>query len=688
MVTKTNASQILYDDGTVQDVMDGAKSLQDYAALRAYTGPATGVRITTPGIAGFFQRDADVSTADNGGTIIVDASGRRWKRVFDGAISVKWFGAAGNGVDDDTQAFHKASQSGGLVEITPGIYYLSPSSLAALPNGRITLSAGTRFWAKDPEASVIKTEYAANPLIYSNQPNSSVIGVGFDFTGSVNAMRAIKADIGADGFKAKRVKIKGMTSAAFVRAIDIDDSVKGFEVSEIDFLDLFATANGVIGDNTGTCRGIYVGGSGVVPATLGHGRIRKIHGENLQTVEDADLIHIQTAATGIFNVSVKDVTGKNVAKRLVKIQANGVNCSDVHADAIDMATPMYSVVSAYANDCELKNISGIGQIKICADTSGSSSVDGVDYNLISEIAGSGFAARHEGSGSPNIMNVRARGKCRSAVVITSEVGAIDKVTVDAVKGESIEELVSVRAQGAHSISLVLVSGVKGKSTSSSNRSVFVAPASGASATVGSVQINDVTVENGGYFTSVEITASTVITDGITSRGETSTTLQINSATYADARDTKHWGKTATYGVLYVNCSNTLTDGVRTDQPTTTGSGVRYSGGAGHLWTNVFVPGGVPVTSFTGGASGIYGGLANTFAGTVRVGENLIRAAGSQWQFTGLGAAGWGAGSGHAWNVDPLRLGSNYLWVDATGKLRISTGAPASDTAGTVVGAQT
>jgi hypothetical protein len=40
-----------------------------------------------------------------------------------------------------------------------------------------------------------------------------------------------------------------------------------------------------------------------------------------------------------------------------------------------------------------------------------------------------------------------------------------------------------------------------------------------------------------------------------------------------------------------------------------------------------------------------------------------------------------------WNSDPLKLGSNYLWVDSTGDLRIKASAPASDTDGTIVGTQ-
>jgi hypothetical protein len=43
---------------------------------------------------------------------------------------------------------------------------------------------------------------------------------------------------------------------------------------------------------------------------------------------------------------------------------------------------------------------------------------------------------------------------------------------------------------------------------------------------------------------------------------------------------------------------------------------------------------------------------------------------------------------HNWNNNALRLGANYLWVDASGKLRIKSSAPTSDGDGTVVGTQT
>lgn len=83
-------------------------TVNDYAALRAFSGSQTAVVVTAQGIAGVFVLDAlDTTSDDNGGTIIV-AGSARWKRQFTGPASVKWFGAIGNGVADDTASIQAA----------------------------------------------------------------------------------------------------------------------------------------------------------------------------------------------------------------------------------------------------------------------------------------------------------------------------------------------------------------------------------------------------------------------------------------------------------------------------------------------------------------------------------------------------------------------------------------------------
>ena len=108
-----------------------APMITDYVELRTYAGNAAQVRIASNGIAGFFYRDdADTTSADNGGTIIVSSNGKRWKRLYDSAVNVKWFGAKGdwNGTTgtDDTIPIQATINSGAKsIYIPPGSFLIS-----------------------------------------------------------------------------------------------------------------------------------------------------------------------------------------------------------------------------------------------------------------------------------------------------------------------------------------------------------------------------------------------------------------------------------------------------------------------------------------------------------------------------------------------------------------------------------
>lgn len=86
----------------------------NYADIRAYTGPAD--RINCYGRSSifdnasgyFFADSSDTTTPDNDGTVLVDASGRRWKRSYTGPVDARWFGVTANGSTDDTDAANKA----------------------------------------------------------------------------------------------------------------------------------------------------------------------------------------------------------------------------------------------------------------------------------------------------------------------------------------------------------------------------------------------------------------------------------------------------------------------------------------------------------------------------------------------------------------------------------------------------
>ena len=180
LAAPSGSSLIGYDDQTVQDVLDGAKSLQDYAALRAYTGRATRIYITglpatakPAGIAGVFQHaPTDTTSADNGGTIIVGTDGRRWKRDFSGAVNVKWFGAKGDwsGIagTDDTAAFNAA------ISVTPEYGTLE------IPDSKFLIRGSVNVTNKniniECSGTIVLTDEAASTFNFINTESLSFPG--------------------------------------------------------------------------------------------------------------------------------------------------------------------------------------------------------------------------------------------------------------------------------------------------------------------------------------------------------------------------------------------------------------------------------------------------------------------------------------------------------------------------------
>lgn len=105
-----------FDGGTVADILDQSRPLQDYAVLKSYRGRALGVRIGKVGIAGNFIRDPSVVEGDDGITFI-DGLGRGWRRVFTGPILAEWYGADVTGQIDSTVAVQKAVKAANLMAL-------------------------------------------------------------------------------------------------------------------------------------------------------------------------------------------------------------------------------------------------------------------------------------------------------------------------------------------------------------------------------------------------------------------------------------------------------------------------------------------------------------------------------------------------------------------------------------------
>lgn len=125
--------------------------LSTIPALRTWAGPATASAVVQgwhgPGDGGeglFVRVPGDTTSADDGGTIIVDANGARWYRCTEGRLTCKAFGCRGDGVTDDTTAFQKAID-----------YTVSHNALMVVPTGtymvtNLTLPSNAAYDVEPP----------------------------------------------------------------------------------------------------------------------------------------------------------------------------------------------------------------------------------------------------------------------------------------------------------------------------------------------------------------------------------------------------------------------------------------------------------------------------------------------------------------------------------------------------------
>ncbi|TCM98726.1 pectate lyase-like protein [Paenibacillus sp. BK033] len=183
--------------------------------------PEAAYYVTDKGKEGFFLVDnADTTSADNNGTVVVTTQGKRFKRVFGDTIVLSWFGAVGDGVTDETQALQNALNAAAgkrlYIPKQKASYYLS-GQLIVPSDIVIEFEPGTVIQAIDtlkkvaPYERLVRIKNAKHVHIIGNgatlQMKQSAYTSGeqahiFDISGSENVViEGIHAnDSGGDGF--------------------------------------------------------------------------------------------------------------------------------------------------------------------------------------------------------------------------------------------------------------------------------------------------------------------------------------------------------------------------------------------------------------------------------------------------------------------------------------------------------
>ena len=162
-------------DARINNLKIATVRVQGYTALRAYAGAAVIVDVTSAGIAGRFAYDpSDTATADNGGTIIVGADGRRWKRLGAGAsLRASWFELDNTGITDNVTklaALKNAAQALSDAGYGPRVVFEAGDYSSSLfPNwwdvqGLAIDLEGRVFWTNTGTSPTLRFETDQNPL--------------------------------------------------------------------------------------------------------------------------------------------------------------------------------------------------------------------------------------------------------------------------------------------------------------------------------------------------------------------------------------------------------------------------------------------------------------------------------------------------------------------------------------------
>lgn len=118
----------------------------------------------------YYLDPTDTTSADNGGTIIVATDGGRWKLSYFGIVSVRQFGAKGDGATNDYPAFSAALTAVGRIHVPAG-EYRTDTTIQMGDNKVIYLANGATIVRKTAATST-------DPTIWFDGSYSSVVGEG------------------------------------------------------------------------------------------------------------------------------------------------------------------------------------------------------------------------------------------------------------------------------------------------------------------------------------------------------------------------------------------------------------------------------------------------------------------------------------------------------------------------------
>ena len=202
----------------------GAQVVSSIAALRALlkTSPSskafvTGYYADGDGGGGQYYYDAaDTTSADDGGTVIVAADGGRWKLSFTDWLSVKQFGAMGDGVTNDAEYVNKAIA---LTKDGRPLMLVYPPSLAGYKQTTPVLVP-----------SNVSIDLGNNNIIGSG-------GTGFETATWVSGVLTTNIGTAPESTLVRNTHIRNGRMTGFLKAFNLQNLIWNSSVTDIEFVD-------------------------------------------------------------------------------------------------------------------------------------------------------------------------------------------------------------------------------------------------------------------------------------------------------------------------------------------------------------------------------------------------------------------------------------------------------------------
>ncbi|RLJ90659.1 cell wall-binding repeat-containing protein [Planococcus citreus] len=248
------------------------------------------------------------------------------------SVSIKTFGAKGDGVSDDTNAIRDAFNSDvGDLYFPTGVYKVTAP---------IVVNSGkARKITGEPQV-VISAHLAANQNLFSLKRNLSFKNIEFDFnSGPLQYGIFYSENLGEISLENLKFKnIKDINSSGGTIVVYFSANGNHLNAENLKFENMYKKGNGIIGDAAGNLTSLYVRNGiedSAVSAHLKGIKILNTHNidENNKIIfEDVSGIYIVDKGKPENNkIIIEDIHGHNFGKRLIKLQASNVDIRKVVA---------------------------------------------------------------------------------------------------------------------------------------------------------------------------------------------------------------------------------------------------------------------------------------------------------------------------------------------------------------------